>query len=71
MTLHHPMMAMDRPPSKPFTVARDGFSLNAALACEPHQRDQLERVCRYLLRPAIAAPARRKLRPRAKRPPRR
>ncbi len=31
---------------KPFTVARDGFSLNAAVACAPHQRDRIERLCR-------------------------
>jgi hypothetical protein len=30
---------------KPFTVARDGFSLNAAVSCAPHQRDRIERLC--------------------------
>ena len=39
---------------KPFTVARDGFSLNAAVACAPHQRDRIERLCRYITRPALA-----------------
>jgi hypothetical protein len=34
---------------KPFTVARDGFSLNAAVACAPHQRDRIERLCRSSL----------------------
>ena len=41
---------------KPFTVDRDGFSLNAAVACQPHQphqRQRLERLCRYVTRPAI------------------
>ncbi len=38
---------------KPFTVARDGFSLNAGVACAPHQRDRLERLCRYITRPAL------------------
>ena len=38
---------------KPFTVARDGFSLNAAVACAPHQRDRLERLCRYITSPAL------------------
>ncbi len=33
---------------KPLTAARDGFSLNAAVACEAHQREKLERVCRYV-----------------------
>ena len=27
---------------KPFTVARDGFSLNAAVACAPHQRERID-----------------------------
>ena len=39
---------------KPFTVARDGFSLNAAVACAPHQRERIERLCRYITRPALA-----------------
>jgi len=38
---------------KPFTVDRDGFSLNAAVACQPHQRQRLERLCRFVTRPAI------------------
>jgi hypothetical protein len=38
---------------KPFTVDRDGFSLNAAVACQPHQRKRLERLCRYVTRPAV------------------
>ncbi len=54
MTLHDPTMALPNAPSKPFTVSRDGFSLNAAVACQSHQRDRLERVCRYLLRPPVA-----------------
>ena len=41
-------------PSKPFTVARDGFSLNCAVACEAHERAKLERICRYMARPPIA-----------------
>lgn len=31
-----------------------GFSLNAAVACPAHRRDRLERLCRYVTRPAIA-----------------
>jgi hypothetical protein len=55
MTLHDPtMVAVPSAPSKPFTVSRDGFSLNASVACQSHQRDRLERVCRYLLRPPVA-----------------
>jgi hypothetical protein len=34
--------------------ARDGFSLNAAVACAPHQRDRIERLCRYITTPALA-----------------
>jgi hypothetical protein len=29
---------------KPFTVNQDGFSLNAAVSCLPHQRDRLDRL---------------------------
>ena len=39
---------------KPFTVNRDGFSLNAAVSCLPHQRDRLERLCCYITRPPLA-----------------
>ncbi len=35
-------------PPKPFTVARDGLSLMA------HQREGIERLCRYVTRPALA-----------------
>jgi hypothetical protein len=38
---------------EPFTVDRDGFSLNAAVACQPHQLKRLERLCRYVTRPAL------------------
>ncbi len=40
--------------SKPFTAARDGFSINAAVGCEAHERSKLERVCRYIARPTFA-----------------
>ena len=37
---------------KPFTVARDDFSLDAALSCEAPERDKLERVAAtWLARP--------------------
>ncbi len=39
---------------KPFTVARDGFSLNAAVAFAAHEREGIERLCRYITRPALA-----------------
>jgi hypothetical protein len=31
-----------------------GFSLHAATCCEANQRDKLEKLCRYITRPAIA-----------------
>jgi hypothetical protein len=31
-----------------------GFSLHAGVRCETHQRKRLERLCRYITRPAIA-----------------
>ena len=31
-----------------------GFSLHAAVCCGAHQRKELERLCRYITRPAIA-----------------
>ena len=34
---------------KPFTVARDGFSLNATVACAPHQRTDAVRYIDNLL----------------------
>jgi len=40
--------------AKPFTAARDGFSLNAAVACTATEHRRLERLCRYVARPAIA-----------------
>jgi len=57
LRLHTPEAALDGPgrePPKPFTAARDGFSLNAAVACKARDRRKLERLCRYVARPAIA-----------------
>ena len=31
-----------------------GFSLHAGVRCDTHQRKELERLCRYITRPAIA-----------------
>ncbi|MDH3671344.1 MAG: transposase [Gammaproteobacteria bacterium] len=55
--LRTPGVALEGPgrePPKPFTAARDGFSLNAAVACKAGDRRKLERLCRYVARPAIA-----------------
>ena len=32
----------------------DGFSLHAAVATQAHERKKLERICRYIARPAVA-----------------
>jgi len=55
MSLHSPgAVSGECAPAKTLTVARDGFSLNAAVACAAHQRDKLERLCRYVSRGPIA-----------------
>jgi hypothetical protein len=33
---------------------QSGFSLHAGVACQSNQRNKLERLCRYITRPAIA-----------------
>ena len=53
LTLHDPLFIRTDKPEKALTADRDGFSLNAAVSCQPHQRDRLERLCRYVTRPAI------------------
>ena len=32
-----------------------GFSLHAGVAAEAYERDKLERLCRYIARPAVAS----------------
>ncbi len=55
MTLHSPdAVSGEHLSVKALTAARDGFSLNAAVACEAHQREKLERLCRYASRGPIA-----------------
>ena len=55
LRLRTPVVAIEaREPAKPFTAARDGFSLNAAVACRADERRKLERLCRYVARPALA-----------------
>jgi ribosomal protein S27E len=41
-------------PNLPLVAKVAGFSLHAASVCEAHQRGRLERLCRYITRPAIA-----------------
>jgi len=38
----------------PLTATRDGFSLNASVACGAGERKELERLCRYVARPPLA-----------------
>ena len=53
LTLRDPSLVRTDKPAKALTADRDGFSLNAAVSCQPYQRDRLERLCRYVTRPAI------------------
>ena len=50
---------LNRPPQDPqytaeHCVHKHGFSFHADVRCTAHQRNQLERLCRYITRPAIA-----------------
>ena len=38
---------------KPGCVSRQGFSLHAGIRCRADQRRELERLCRYITRPAL------------------
>jgi hypothetical protein len=42
------------PPPQAGCANEQGFSLHAAVRCAMNQRHQLERLCRYITRPAIA-----------------
>ena len=53
LTLHDPSIIHTAKPAKAYTADRDGFSLNAAVSCQSYQRERLERLCRYVTRPAI------------------
>ena len=41
-------------PGKPFLASADGFSLDAGVAAGADERKKVERLCRYIARPAIA-----------------
>jgi hypothetical protein len=41
-------------PGKPFLASADGFSLHAGVAAGADDRKKVERLCRYIARPAIA-----------------
>ena len=53
LTLKNPALNRTDATPKPFTANQDSFSLNCAVSCQPHQRDRLERLCRYITRPAL------------------
>ena len=53
LTLKNPALNRTDATPKPFTANQDSFSLNCAVSCQPHQGDRLERVCRYITRPAL------------------
>ena len=44
LSLHDPSLIRTDRPIKALTADRDGFSLNVAVSCQPHQRDRLERL---------------------------
>jgi len=41
-------------PAPGLVASIGGFSLHAGTVCEPWQRSRLEKLCRYITRPAIA-----------------
>ncbi len=56
--IHHTKAALPGRDDKADTRSRvanhAGFSLHAGVMAEAHQRDKLERLCRYISRPAIS-----------------
>ena len=42
------------PPDNPGIAQLSGCSLHAGTVCEAHERDALERLCRYIARPAVS-----------------
>ena len=46
--------AQPEPVASTLLARQPGFSLHAATCCEANQRDRLEKLCRYITRPAIA-----------------
>ena len=48
------MTDTDHTVTKGLVAKNSGFSLHAGVATFAHERDRLERVCRYIARPAIS-----------------
>ena len=47
-------VASNPPASNPCIAQLSGFSLHAGTRCRAHERDSLERLCRYIARPALS-----------------
>jgi hypothetical protein len=45
---------IDLPPGSDRVAKLAGFSLHAGVAAKAHQRDKVERLCRYIARPAVS-----------------
>jgi hypothetical protein len=48
LTLKNPGLTRSDTVPKALTADQNGFSLNAAVACQPHERHRLEYLCRYI-----------------------
>ena len=44
----------DHTATKGLVTKNSGFSLHAGVATKAHERDRLEKVCRYIARPAVS-----------------
>ncbi len=54
LTLQTVPISDNRAKSSELVSKQAGFSLHAGVACKSNQRKKLERLCRYITRPAIA-----------------
>ena len=54
LTLRSVMPPREVTARKPLCADIDGFSLHAAVRIEAHERKRLERLCRYITRPALS-----------------
>ncbi|GMW08072.1 MAG: hypothetical protein AMXMBFR8_28680 [Nevskiales bacterium] len=53
-TLQTVAAALEAPAGEERLAKHSGFSLHAGVAAAAHQRDKVERLCRYIARPAVA-----------------
>jgi hypothetical protein len=53
-TLQTVAPALEAPSGEQRLAKHSGFSLHAGVAAVAHQRDKVERLCRYIARPAVA-----------------